>query len=266
MFDFVLQRQVIFNGVRWLIISARSTRISGSDTPSMRFAMRFVSGMLLVVFCAMPVVAGDWLELSQGSKLSDWKKVGGGATYVIEDGVITGTTGPGKNTFLTRGPYSDFILEFEVRCDAELNSGVQIRSHQYAKETPQESKPGRIREKGEVYGYQCEITSKTNRENGCAGNFWDEGRRTRWLDTTVNASEKQAVYKAGEWNRFRVVAQGNRIRSTVNGVPVADFKDDRDDSGFIGLQVHSIKPGTGPYSVSWRNVRIRKLSDGEQVP
>ena len=70
----------------------------------MRFAMRFVSGMLLVVFCAMPVVAGDWLELSQGSKLSDWKKVGGGATYVIEDGVITGTTGPGKNTFLTRGP------------------------------------------------------------------------------------------------------------------------------------------------------------------
>ena len=182
--------------------------------------MRFVSGMLLVVFCAMPVVAGDWLELSQGSKLSDWKKVGGGATYVIEDGVITGTTGPGKNTFLTR----------------------------------------------EVYGYQCEITSKTNRENGCAGNFWDEGRRTRWLDTTVNASEKQAVYKAGEWNRFRVVAQGNRIRSTVNGVPVADFKDDRDDSGFIGLQVHSIKPGTGPYSVSWRNVRIRKLSDGEQVP
>ena len=122
-----------------------------------------------------------------------------------------------------------------------------------------------MREKGEVYGYQCEITSKTNGENGCAGNFWDEGRRTRWLDLTVNAAEKQAIYKPGEWNRYRVIAQGNRIRSFVNDVPVADFTDDRDASGFIGLQVHSIKKGTGPFSVSWKNVRIRELAVGEQV-
>ena len=227
--------------------------------------MRFVFGALLIVVSSLTTTAGDWLELSQGSTLKDWTKVGGGATYVIENGVITGTTGPGKNTFLTRGPYSDFVLEFEVRCDPELNSGVQIRSHQYAKETPQESKPNRMREKGEVYGYQCEITSKTNRENGCAGNFWDEGRRTRWLDTTVKAAEKQAVYKAGEWNAFRVVAQGSRIRSSVNGVPIADFEDDRDASGFIGLQVHSIKSGTGPFRVSWKKVRIRELADDETV-
>ena len=227
--------------------------------------MRFVFSGLLIMAGSFAVSAGEWVELSEGSTLKDWTKVGGGATYVIEDGVITGTTGPGKNTFLTRGPYSDFILEFEVRCDPELNSGVQIRSHQYTKETPQESKPNRMRENGEVYGYQCEITSKTNRENGCAGNFWDEGRRTRWLDTTVKAAEKQAVYKAGEWNAFRVVAQGSRIRSSVNGVPIADFEDDRDASGFIGLQVHSIKSGTGPFRVSWKKVRIRELADDETV-
>jgi len=143
--------------------------------------------------------------------------------------VITGTTGPGKNTFLTRGPYGDFELEFEVRCDPELNSGVQIRSHVYREATPQESKPQRIREQGEVYGYQCEITSKTNGENGCAGNFWDEGRRTQWLDSTVNAEQKQAAYKAGEWNQFRVIAQGNRIRSFVNGVPVAELVPKQDE-------------------------------------
>ena len=153
--------------------------------------MRLVFSALLITFGSLTVTAGDWVELSKSSTLKDWNKVGGGASYVIEDGVITGTTGPGKNTFLTRGPYSDFVLEFEVRCDPELNSGVQIRSHQYAQETPQESKPNRMREKGEVYGYQCEITSKTNRENGCAGNFWDEGRRTRWLDSTVKAAEAQ---------------------------------------------------------------------------
>jgi hypothetical protein len=122
-----------------------------------------------------------------------------------------------------------------------------------------------MREKGEVYGYQCEITSKTNGENGCAGNFWDEGRRTRWLDATVNAVEKQAVYQPGQWNHYRVIAQGSRIRSFVNGTAVADFSDDRDASGFIGLQVHSIKKGAGPYSVSWKNIRIRQLAEGEAI-
>ena len=98
-----------------------------------------------------------------------------------------------------------------------------------------------------------------------SGNFWDEGRRTRWLDQTVNATEKQAVYTAGQWNHYRVIAQGDRIRSFVNNVPVADFRDNRDASGFIGLQVHSIKKAAGPYSVSWKNVRIRELAAGDQV-
>ena len=31
-------------------------------------------------------------------------------------------------------------------------------------------------------------------------------------------------------------------------------------SGFIGLQVHSIKKGTGPYEVRWRNIRIKELN------
>ena len=73
-------------------------------------------------------------------------------------------------------------------------------THVYEKATPQASKPQRMREKGEVYGYQCEITT---RERGASGNFWDEGRRTKWMDETVNAAEKQKAYRPGEWNKFR---------------------------------------------------------------
>jgi hypothetical protein len=62
-----------------------------------------------------------------------------------------------------------------------------------------------------------------------------------------------------------VIAQGNRIRSFVNSVPVADFTDDRDASGLIGFQVHSVKKGAGPYTVSWKNIRIRKLGKDEQL-
>ena len=219
--------------------------------------LRFTSFAVLMV-CALSVAAGDWVSLISGNSLDGWTQVGGDAEYSIADGVITGKTGPGKNAFLTKGPYGDFELEFEVKCDPGLNSGVQIRSHLYPKPTPQESKPDRIREKGEMYGYQCEIRGTANGPNGCTGNFWDEGRRTKWLDETVNAEDKQEAYKPGEWNRIRIIAKGNRIQSFDNDVPVADFTDDRDSEGLIGLQVHSIKKGSGPYQVSWRNVRIRE--------
>ena len=70
-----------------------------------------------------------------------------------------------------------------------------------------------------------------------------KGRRTRWLDSNVNAKEKQAVYQPGEWNTFRIVAQGNRIRSFINGTPVADITDDRDAEGIIGFKfIRSKRP------------------------
>ncbi len=207
----------------------------------------------------------SWQNLI-GGDLKDWKKVGGTATYEVVDGVIEGKTGEsGPNTFLTRGPYADFELEFEVKCDPELNSGVQVRSQVYAKDTPQESQPKRMREAGETYGYQFEICGESNKEFSCTGNFWDEGRRTQWLDQKLDAVEKQQAYKPGEWNRMRIIAQGNRLRSFVNDVPVADFTDDRDATGFIGLQVHAIKAGTGPYQVAWKNIRIRELKPGEKL-
>ena len=202
-------------------------------------------------------------SLFDGKTLDGWTVKGGNATYKIEDGVIVGTTAEGSlNTFLCRGPYADFDLEFEVLCDTPLNSGIQIRSHVYEKDTPQESNPKRIRKAGVVYGYQCEITKASE---GVAGNFWDEARQTRWLDDFAKKPEAQKAYKDGQWNSYRIVAQGKRIRSWVNGVPCADFEDDRDASGLIGLQVHAIKPGTGPYQVRWRNLRIRELGSTETI-
>lgn len=195
-------------------------------------------------------------SLFNGKSLKGWVVKGGTATYRIADGAIVGKTTEGsKNTFLsTDRNYADFELQLEVKCDVELNSGIQIRSHVYKEDTPQASRPKRIREKGEIYGYQCEIT---NQAKGTSGNFWDEGRWTKWHD---ELSEKgKAAFKDGEWNSYRIVAKGNRIQSWVNGVKCADFTDDMDATGFIGLQVHSIKKGTGPFEVRWRNIRIREL-------
>ncbi len=66
--------------------------------------------LLITPFMTTACVADDWVDLIQGDSLEGWEKLGGEASYVNKDGVITGTTGPGKNTFLTRGPYGDFEL------------------------------------------------------------------------------------------------------------------------------------------------------------
>ena len=121
-----------------------------------------------------------------------------------------------------------------------MNSGVQVRSHVYGKDDPD---PKNRQRAGVVYGPQCEIARK---ETGTAGRFYDEGRRGKWLDE-IKPEAKDAFNDDG-WNRYRIVVQGNRYRSWVNGVAASDFTDDVDTRGFIGLQVHGIAKGRGAVS------------------
>ena len=75
--------------------------------------------------------------LFDGKSLQGWVQHGGKATYKVEKGVIVGTAVPNTpNSFLcTSRHYGDFVLELEFKVDPLLNSGVQIRSHVYEKDT-----------------------------------------------------------------------------------------------------------------------------------
>ncbi len=221
---------------------------------SMRRKIVLGSGFLMLSALCLSVYAADegWKELFDGKTLEGWTVRGGFATYKVEDGTIVGTTAEGSpNSFLCKGDYKDFVLEAEVLCDPKLNSGIQVRSHVYGAESPR---------KGVVYGPQCEIALH---ESGTAGRFYDEGRRGKWL-AEIQPDAKGAFQDDG-WNRYRIVVQGNRYRSWVNGVAASDFTDDVDSQGFVGLQVHGIAKGAGPYQVRWRNVRIRELKPAEPV-
>jgi hypothetical protein len=74
--------------------------------------------------------AADWVSLFDGKSLDGWVQKNGTATYRVENGAIVGRTAEGSpNSFLcTVKDYADFELEFEVKVDDALNSGVQIRS------------------------------------------------------------------------------------------------------------------------------------------
>lgn len=188
-----------------------------------------------------------WVPLFDGKSLEGWEQKNGTATYRVEDGCIVGKTAEGSpNSFLcTKKHYSDFELVFEVKVDDPLNSGVQIRS----RSTPEY-------QNGRVHGPQVEIAA-----GGHSGRVYAEGLKFGWLSPEITDPRAKEAFKRGEWNRYRVLCEGRRIRTWINDVPITDFQEDRTgmDSGFIGLQVHGIKKGTGPYEVRWRNLFIREL-------
>ncbi len=203
-----------------------------------------------------------WKDLFDGKTLSGWEVRGGFATYRVEDGCIVGKTAEGSpNTFLcTEVDYGDFILEFDVKCDPQLNSGVQIRSHVYYHDTVTRFfRDGQWRERtrpaGHVYGYQVEIAAA---ESGTSGGVWDEARAAMWLQGAAADPAAQKAFKDNAWNHYRVECRGPRIRTSINGVACSDFFDTTDLAGFIGLQVHSVRPGVSA-EVRWKNIRIMDL-------
>lgn len=220
--------------------------------------------LLLVLTIRSTALAGDevWLPFFDGKTLDGWTVRGGTATYKVEDGAIVGTTAEGSpNSFLCKGNLKDFLLELEVKCDPKLNSGIQVRSHAHPRDEPDSLDPKQMRKAGVVYGPQCEIARK---DTASAGRFYDEGRRGKWLaDLKPEAKDS---FKDDGWNSYRIVVQGNRYRSWLNGVLACDMTDDIDGSGFVGLQVHGIAKGEGPYQVRWRNIRVRELKPDEKLP
>lgn len=212
-----------------------------------------LSGLLVLCLTAtMTLVAtaadSGWKPLFDGKTLDGWIQRNGTATYRVEDGTIVGKTTPGSpNSFLcTKKDYSDFELTFEVKVADELNSGVQIRS-----QSTKDFKNFR------VHGPQVEIAA-----NGNSGYIYGEALDTGWLSKDLSNPKAKEAFKRGEWNKFRIKAVGNHIQTWVNDVPVANLTDDKSkmESGFISLQVHQIKKGTGPFEVRWRNIMIKDLA------
>jgi hypothetical protein len=213
--------------------------------------------------CASMETSDGWKALGDGDTLKGWSVHSGYATYAVEDGVIVGTVAEGSpNTFLcTNKQYGDFILEFEVKCDPALNSGVQIRSQIAPTEMffVFRGNDGQPRQRkipaDRVYGYQVEIARA---ETGSSGGIYDEARRGFLLADIRDDPASAKAFKNNQWNHYRIECRGSSIKTFVNGVPCADLNDSLDARGVIGLQVHGVRDFQ-PYQVRWRNIRLKEL-------
>lgn len=186
-----------------------------------------------------------WTNLITNNSLEGWNVKGGKAKYIVENGVIIGTTAANTpNTFLTTNEmYGDFIFEIDFKVDSTMNSGIQIRSNSlpYYRD-------------GIVHGYQVEIDPS---KRAWSGGIYDEKRR-KWLHTLENNTKAQKAFKQNEWNHYRVEAIGDTIKTWINNVPASYLIDDKTASGFFGLQVHSIGKNKDKLGklVMWKNAKI----------
>ncbi len=198
-----------------------------------------------LLFASILSADDGWQNLFNGKNLRNWQVLNGDGEFRIEDGVIVAVSRMGiPNTFLsTKKSYGDFILEYDVRIDSGLNSGVQIRSQSLPEY-----------QNGRVHGYQVEMDPTPR---AWTGGIYDEARRG-WLYNLECNPKAKAAFKPEDWNHFRVEAIGNHIRVWLNGTPSADIVDDMTPKGFIALQSHAIyAESDAGKTVRFRNIRIR---------
>ena len=157
----------------------------------------------------------------------------------------------------------ELILELDVKADPELNSGVQFRSlianeeMSFETQGKDRKKANRKIPKDRVYGYQVEIAT---RKSSASGNVYDEARRARFLDDFSNRPRARDAFRDEKWNKYRIEYKGDSIKTWVNGIPAAGFKDSMTTKAIIGIQVHQVpRDKFKPYQVRWRNIRIQEL-------
>ncbi len=229
-----------------------------------KWMVLFVCSVLLAAVIGLAESGDGWVMLFDGKTLNGWSVHSGFAKYAVQDGMIVGTAVKGSpNSFLcTDKEYGDYVLEFEVQCDPNLNSGVQIRSHIAKEETPfvfrdDKGQPrSRTIPADRVYGYQVEIAPARSRSSG---GIYDEARRGFFIADIREDPAAGAAFKDSEWNKYRIECKGFSVKTWVNGVPCANLRDSLDTRGIIGLQVHGVGRDFKPYQVRWRNIRIKEL-------
>ena len=215
--------------------------------------MNKLSSILLVSLVSAGSLAAEdkaYKSIFDGKTLNGWTQRNGTATYRVENGVIIGKTKEGSpNSFLCSDrEYGNFDLKFDVKVDAELNSGVQIRSQTRGGFT------------GRVNGPQVEIES-SGEKGAEAGYIYGEAAGG-WMTSKAKLIPHKH-FKDGEWNSYRVLAKGANIKVWINGNLISDLTHEEKfkshPNGFIGLQVHGIGKRKGPFQVCWRNLKLKEL-------
>ena len=194
------------------------------------------------------------VSLFDGKTLDGWEiQPGDEKWWKVQDGMITGGSldeAVAHNTFLaTKKRYANFDLRLKVRLtkgSGFMNSGVQIRSI-------------RVPNDSEMTGYQVDAGIDW------WGKLYDESRRNKVVGEPVDPAAIKATAQDWGWNDYRIVCEGTRIRSWINGVPALDYIETDPKiplEGLIGVQAH----GGGKMLAQFKDITIKELPPTPNAP
>lgn len=177
------------------------------------------------------------VTLFNGKDLHGWE-IYGTEKWYVQDGLLVCESGPNKEYgyLATREYYDDFDLTVEFKQEADGNSGVFIRSF--------------IEEGVKINGWQVEVAPKGR---GTGGIYESYGRG--WLIQIPK--EKEEFLKERDWNTMRILVQGNKVTTWLNGNEMITLEDEKIGAGQgrIALQIHD----GGGIKVLWRNLHLKAL-------
>ena len=187
----------------------------------------------------LPRKTGQEVDLFNGKDLHGWE-VAGTELWYVEDGLLVCESGPeGRYGYLlTREYYNEFDLSVDFLQSADGNSGVFFRSF--------------IMRDVSITGWQCEVAPPNLHT---AGIYESVPRGRQWL--IKPDPEKESILKMGEWNTMRILMQGGKVTTWLNGTQMIELDDEKIGAaqGRIALQIHS----GGGIKVSWKNLKLKKL-------
>ncbi len=191
-----------------------------------------------------------FVPLFDGKTLNGWVLMHGrGRGYIVENGAIVCPEDGGGNLF-TEKEYSNFVLRVEWRLWEGGNNGVGIRA-------PLEGDAAYAGMEIQVLDDESPVYQKMQlKPTQYTGSVYD-----------VFPARRGFVRRNGAWNQEEIVADGRRIKVTLNGQVITDVNlDDAKDpevlkkhpglartSGHVGFLGHGTR-------VEFRNIRIKALS------
>ena len=202
-----------------------------------------------------PKLEGGFKEMYNQKDLSGWRIIANDpqrvSTFEADGDVIVGSHVPGaSNTYLwTTEEYDDFIFTCEIKWLIPLNTGVQFRS------MPQKGKDGNLIMTGPQVEMENPIQAKQGR---CwSGGIYGQGLGGYFYVPILEAHQAaRAATNYEDWNRVTIKAEGNNVKTWINGVPVANWNTEKHLRGAFGFQLHEGKQGKALF----RNIRIKELS------
>ncbi len=180
-----------------------------------------------------PEPKDGYQPLFNNTDLTGWTKTGI-AGWTVEEGTLVGRDGPGH--LFTDATFTDFELRALVKVNRMGNSGLYFRTTPNAQN--RDSWPT---------GYEAQVDNHDPKN--FTGAIYDRAKPSG-VDKPFTRDDA--------WFDYRIRAEGDRIRTWINGRPMVDAELSAFDSGHFALQGHH--PGN---VIMYRDIRVRSLERDE---